>query len=249
MLRFVRVVVCAFLALSVAGCRTQVLYSGLGQREANEMLAILEAAGYSGVGTTADARGATLSLMVPTGDAASASRALARFGLPRDKRTSLTDVLPKESYLASPSDDRARLAYGISQELTSTLMHISGVSQARVHVALAEKNALGQVVSPPSASVLIRHNPEILRGDFQDSVRSIIASSVTGLTYDRVAVTMMPEDVIPATAREPQSAMAGFGGSLGGGQGLWGVLAGIVGTLLLGVLAFGIARVIRSRAA
>jgi type III secretion protein J len=247
MLRLVRVVICVVLALSLTACRSQVLYSGLGQREANEMLAILEAAGYSGISTTADARGGTISLVVPSGDAGGASRALARFGLPRDKRTTLTDVLPKESYLASPSDDRARLAYGISQELTSTLMHISGVSQARVHVALAEKNVLGQVISPPSASVLIRHNPEILRGDFQDSVRSIISSSVTGLSYDRVAVTMMPEDVIPATVREPQNAMiAGLGASK---TGLWGVLIGVLSTVMLGALAFGLARLLRSRSA
>jgi type III secretion protein J len=245
MSRLVRVLVCLVLTLGLVGCRTQVLYSGLGQREANEMLAILEAAGFSG-NTTAEARGGTLSLSVVSGHAGGAARVLARAGLPRDKRATLTDILPKESYLASPSDDRARLAYGISQELTSTLMHISGVSQARVHVALAEKNALGQIVSPPSASVLIRHNPEILRGDFQDSVRSIISSSVTGLTYDRVAVTMLPEDVIPLLARsgdQPDTMMAGFGAF-----GPWGtaLLAGLA--IGLAALAFGAFRLIAARA-
>jgi type III secretion protein J len=138
--------------------------------------------------------------------------------------------------LASPSDDRARLAYGLSQELTSTLMHISGVSQARVHVALAEKNVLGQVVTPPSASVLIRHNPEILRGDFQDSVRSIVSNSVTGLTYDRVAVTMMPEDVIPLLARagdQPEAIAAGLGS--------WGAWSTAISAAISAALAVGLA--------
>jgi type III secretion protein J len=244
MSRLVRVFVCLVLTLGLAGCRTQVLYSGLGQREANEMLAILEAAGFSG-STSAEARGGTLSLSVASGHAGGAARVLARAGLPRDKRSTLTDILPKESYLASPSDDRARLAYGISQELTSTLMHISGVSQARVHVALAEKNALGQVTSPPSASVLIRHNPEILRGDFQDSVRSIISNSVTGLTYDRVAVTMLPEDVIPLLARtgdQPDTVLAGLGGLSG-----WGTAISAALAIGLAALAFGAFRLFAAR--
>jgi type III secretion protein J len=241
MSRLVRVLVCLVLMSGLAGCRTQVLYSGLGQREANEMLAILEAAGFSG-STSAEARGGTLSLSVASGHAGGAARVLARAGLPRDKRATLTDILPKESYLASPSDDRARLAYGISQELTSTLMHISGVSQARVHVALAEKNALGQVVSPPSASVLIRHNPEILRGDFQDSVRSIISNSVTGLTYDRVAVTMLPEDVIPLLARtgdQPDAVLAGLGA--------WGTAISAALAIGLAAIAFGAFRLFATR--
>jgi type III secretion protein J len=242
--RLVRVLVLLVLTLGLTGCRTQVLYSGLGQREANEMLAVLEAAGFSG-STSADARAGTLSLSVASGHTGGAARVLARAGLPRDKRATLTEILPKESYLASPSDDRARLAYGISQELTSTLMHISGVSQARVHVALAEKNALGQVTSPPSASVLIRHNPEILRGDFQDSVRSIISNSVTGLTYDRVAVTMLPEDVIPLLARtgdQPDTVLAGLGG-----LGAWGTAISAALAIGLAALAFGAVRMFAAR--
>jgi type III secretion protein J len=241
----IRILVCAMLTLGLAGCRTQVLYSGLSQREANDMLAVLEAAGFSG-STAAESRGSTLTLSVASGHAGGAARVLARAGLPRDKRATLTDILPKESYLASPSDDRARLAYGLSQELTSTLMHISGVSQARVHVALAEKNVLGQVVTPPSASVLIRHNPEILRGDFQDSVRSIISNSVTGLTYDRVAVTMMPEDVIPLLARvgdQPDAIVAGLGS-----WGTWGTAISAALGLVLAALAFGVFRLFVARA-
>jgi type III secretion protein J len=243
MVRVFRVLVLIVLTLSLVGCRTQVLYSGLGQREANEMLAILEAAGFSG-STTAEARGSTLSLSVASSHVGGAARVLSRAGLPRDKRSTLTDILPKESYLASPSDDRARLAYGISQELTSTLMHISGVSQARVHVALAEKNVLGQIVSPPSASVLIRHNPEILRGDFQDNVRAIISSSVTGLTYDRVAVTMMPEDVMPLLVRQgdqPDTVIAGLG--------QWGTAMAAALAVGLAALAYGLFRMFTTRTA
>jgi type III secretion protein J len=220
MYRLVCVLVCAFLSFSLVGCRSQVLYSGLSQREANEMLAVLEAAGFSG-STSSEGTTGKLSVTVAQSDVGSAARVLARSGLPRDKRASITDILPKESYLASPSDDRARLAYGMSQELTSTLMQISGVAQVRVHLALAEKNVLGQITSPPSASVLIRHNPDILRGDFQDSVRSIVASSVTGLTYDRVSVTMIPEESMPSLNRgtdKPASAAAAQSAAQAGNQ-------------------------------
>jgi type III secretion protein J len=245
MVQLARVLCCMLLVLGLAGCRNEVLYSGLSQREANEMLAVLESAGFSG-STSAEARGSTLSLSVASGHAAGAARVLAIAGLPRDKRASLTDILPKESYLASPSDDRARLAYGISQELTSTLMLISGVTQARVHVALAEKNALGQIVTPPSASVLIRHT-EALRGDFLDSVRSIISNSVTGLTYDRVSVTMMPEDPMPRLDRKgDQSAtLLGTMGLAGFGQ--WGGTVALAAVLGIAAFAFGLFRLVAGR--
>lgn len=228
-----------FALLGLTGCREQTLYSGLQQREANEMLVMLEQAGYS-ARSTSDGRGNTYTVSVGQGQAAGAARVLARAGLPREKQLALTEVLPRDSYMISPVEDRARLAYGISQELTNTLMRISGITQARVHVALAEKNVLGQVTTPPSASVLVRLNPDVLGGNFSEAIRSLVANSVAGLSYDRVAVTMIP-DVPGGTAAADASASSVATAVLSNGSGFSGLGSMAAPLLLLLLFAAGAA--------
>lgn len=178
-------------ALALGGCQEQTLYSGLRQSEANQILAVLQTAGISAT-VRDEARGGTQAISVAPSALGDAVRVLSRAGLPRQKEASLKDVLPRDSWMASPLEERARLAYGFSQELTQTLTNIPGIVDARVHLALAEKNALGQTTADPTASVLVSYDTALLGAEFQDNIRSLVANSVAGLSYDRVTVTMVP---------------------------------------------------------
>lgn len=199
MRRLVRVCsVLAVLAL-LPGCKDQVLYSGLGQREANEMMALLQRSGVDAK-LALETRGGTLVLNVPQGQAVAAVEALSRAGLPRHKTPTMAEMLPKDTWMLSPSEERAKLSYALSQEMTATLRQVNGISDVRVHLAPADRNALGQVTAQPSASVFVRYDADLIGPDFAGNIKSLVANSVSGLTYDKVSVLMVPQTDSALTA-------------------------------------------------
>ena len=192
--RATRLIALCLVCFALAGCNErQTLYSGLTQKEANEMVVVLKRSGIDGA-LAPDARGGTLTLQVATERMPDAVDALTRAGLPRQKQSSLQDVLPRDTWMVSPSEERARLAYAVSQELTTTLSKIPGVMETRVHVALGERNALGQLTTPTSASVLVHFDADVLSQGFAENIRALVTTSVSGLAYDRVTVTMIPAE-------------------------------------------------------
>lgn len=222
----VRVVCLLTLLVALPGCRDQVLYSGLAQREANEMMALLNRSGVNAK-LALEARGGTLALNVPQAQAVAAVDVLSRAGLPRHKTPTMSEMLPKDTWMLSPSEERAKLAYALSQEMTGTLRQVNGISDVRVHFAPADRNALGQVTAQPSASVFVRYDADLIGPDFADSIKSLVANSVAGLSYDKVSVLMLPQHdtgaavraslpslIPPAAASTPAASATGASASL-----------------------------------
>ena len=186
-----RLLICILLSLVVVGCGRQTLFVDVPQKDANEILTILE---KSGVGATLapGTQPQTVTISVPSGDMTTAVQVLARVGLPRPKDTSLNDIIPQDAWMVSKTQENARLAFGIGQDLSGTLRQINGIMEARVHVALAQKNSIDQIVIPPSASVLVRYDESLIGPEFQTDIASLVSNAVSGLTFDRVSVTMVP---------------------------------------------------------
>ena len=78
---------------------------------------------------------------------------------------------------------------------------MNGISDVRVHFAPADRNALGQVTAQPSASVFMRYDADLIGPDFADSIKSLVANSVAGLSYDKVAVLMLPQHDVSGASR------------------------------------------------
>src|SRR6202789_4016544 len=124
---------CILALLAVAAlcsCRSE-LYERLDERDANEMLAMLYAAGIRAGKSTADEK--TWSVEVDERDLPTALRILAAHGLPREQFANVGDVFKKEGLVSTPSEERIRYIYAVSQELSNTLSQIDGVIVARVH--------------------------------------------------------------------------------------------------------------------
>ena len=83
-------------AVVLAGCGEQDLYSGLSQRQANEMTALLREAG---IGADKEAREAgTFAVVAPQARFAEAIEVLKANGYPRDGYDSLGQVFKKEGW-------------------------------------------------------------------------------------------------------------------------------------------------------
>ena len=178
------------LALLLAGCKIE-LYSGLNEKEGNEMLAILLDGGIET--EKLQDKDKNLTLMVKADDVSKAIRLLKSYGYPREQFSSIGDIFPKEGLISSPTEERARYTYSMSQELSSTLSMIDGVITARVHVVLPqETDSLTEITYPSSASVFIKYTPELELAGFIPKVKTLVANSIEGLSLDKISVSLFP---------------------------------------------------------
>lgn len=184
---YLTALVCAVCLL--AGCKSE-LYTNLSEREANEMVAALLDAG---IPATKERSGADMvAVTVDEQRFAEAMAVLNRRGLPSATYQSLGDIFEKEGIVSSPVEERARFIYAMSQELARTIAEIDGVLSARVHVVLPETDMLGRDLKPSSASVFMRHDPNVPVDGFTGQIKLLIANSLEGLVYDNVTVVSVP---------------------------------------------------------
>jgi type III secretion protein J len=215
------------LALLLVGCDDP-LYSNLDEREANEMLAILLQHDIGADRTRA--KDGTVTISVSKSQLADAVTLLKERGYPRQRYASVADVFPGDSLISSPLQERARLNYALSQELSHTISDIDGVLSARVHIVLPENDRSQKESAPSSASVFIRHARAVPLEPVVPQIKTLIANSVPGVVYDRVTVVLVPVDG-PPTVHPAEDPAVKVGGLLEGGQGgpFW--LLGAIGAV------------------
>jgi type III secretion protein J len=185
------------LMLLLAGCSKTDLYTGLSERDGNEILALLLRSAIPAEKTAAKA-GTTISV-----DSARVPEAVALLdaaGLPRSKFANMGDLFKKEGMISSPSEERVRYIYGITQELSRTLSQIDGVLNARVHVVLPGNDPSNQAARPSSAAVLIRHGNDATVDQLVPKIKELVVNSIEGLAYDRVSVVLIKASIADAAA-------------------------------------------------
>ena len=185
-----RLIILAVAAL-LAGCSKVSLYSQLSEQQANEMLALLMRADVRADKVFADK---SWSIATSKGDLPRAVEVLKANGYPREQYQSLGEIFKKEGFVSSPTEERARLLHGLSQELSRTLSAVDGVIVARVHLSLPERDILDDQPKPASASVFIKHRPDAKIGNHVAEIKALVVNSVQGLPYDNVTVTLFPAD-------------------------------------------------------
>ena len=234
--------------VALGGCaERETLYVGLTQTSANEMLSLMYAAGLPAE-KLADKDG---TYTVTTSRAAfpESMALLQSNGLPREQFESMGQVFRKEGFVSSTLEERARLNFALSQEIARTVSSIDGVVMARVHLVIPERERLSENHRPASASVFVKHRPDVDLSGAVGKIKSIVINGVEDLPYDNVTVAFFegrPYEV------------AGTFGAAGAAPGAAaeGVLASVPGTtwlaalpLLVGGLGFGLWRHLRDRAA
>ena len=112
--------------------------------------------------------------------------------LPREDFQNLGKVFSAEGMISSATEEQARLAFAISQELADTFSRIDGVLTARVHVVLSQTDLSTGNITPPSAAVFLRHTPESQATRLIPHIRELTANAVPALMQDKVSVMLVP---------------------------------------------------------
>ncbi len=178
------------LVAGLAGCMgdQQVLFSRLNERQANEVSAALLRMGIDVDKHQLD-RSNDWTIRVGKRDLPNAMAILESAGLPRTSHPSMGEIFKKEGFVASPTEDKARYLYALSEELSDTLQKIDGVISARVHVALPDRDLIGGKTESASASVVLVVSPGAHVQERETDIKAIVKDAVEGLDNpDRVTV-------------------------------------------------------------
>ena len=132
------------LLLALAGCKVA-LYSNLKEQEANEIVAALSNEGIGATKTKLE--GANWQVEVEEDRLSQALDVLRVQGLPAERYVSMGEVFQKQGLVSTPSEERMRYIYAMSQELSQTLRNIDGVVDARVHVVIPADRSVTEALS------------------------------------------------------------------------------------------------------
>ncbi|HEY8973855.1 MAG TPA: type III secretion inner membrane ring lipoprotein SctJ [Burkholderiaceae bacterium] len=190
----------AALLLALAGCKVE-LYSGLGESDANEIVAALADGRIAARKEHVD--GADWQVQVDEDRVGAALELLRAQGLPEQHYASMGDMFQKQGLVSTPAEERMRYIFAVSQELSHTLRSIDGVVEARVHVVIPQDDPLSDKVRPSSAAVFIKHRPDVDLRLLAPAVKDLVAHSIEGLSPDRVALTLFPAPRAASLAAGP----------------------------------------------
>lgn len=184
-----RALMAALAALMLlAGCKTEV-YQGLSETQANAMMSVLLKNGIEPEKTQTKT-GYTLS--VESDRVAQTLELMRDNNLPRENYETMGDIFAAKGMISSATEEKARMTYALSQELSETFSAIDGVLTSRVHVVLETQDMSTGKTTPASAAVFLRHTPDSQAPNLIPRIQTLTANAVPGLTQDRVSVMLVP---------------------------------------------------------
>ena len=192
-----RYVLPVLLVAGLCSCKSEI-YERLDERDANEMLATLYAAGVHAAKSTRDEK--TWAVEVEEREMPAALKILAEHGLPREQFANAGDLFKKEGLVSTPAEERIRYIYAVSQELSSTLSQIDGVMIARVHPVIPANDPLATQIRPASASVFIKYRRDANLEAMAPPIKNLVMRSIEGLTYENISLTFVAAEEFPRAA-------------------------------------------------
>lgn len=129
-------------------------------------------------------------LSVPTDEYQAIKLLLAREGLSTDASDGEDMVMQDMGFGVSQRLERERLKYGREQRIAKTIEELQSISRAKVLLAIPPENIFARSEKNPSATVVLTlQRGRLLSAEEVDAVVDIVASSVQGLSPNRVTVT------------------------------------------------------------
>jgi flagellar M-ring protein FliF len=129
-------------------------------------------------------------LSVPTDEYQTIKLLLAREGLSTDPSEGEDMVMKDMGFGVSQRVERERLKYGREQRIAKTIEQLQSISKAQVLLAIPRENIFARREKNPSATIVLTlQRGRLLSAEEVDAVVDIVASSVQGLSPNRVTVT------------------------------------------------------------
>jgi type III secretion protein J len=176
--------------LLLTGCKVD-LYSNLSEQDANQMLALLLSNNIAAE-KQKDSSG-NVALFVEKNHFVNAVEILRQNGFPRKQFQSAEDIFPSGQLVTSPAQENTKIIYLKEQALERMFNNIEGVTSASVTIAMGVQQGAGfEKKEKPSASVLIRHSPDMNLSDFSIQIRDLILNAIPGINERDISLVLQP---------------------------------------------------------
>lgn len=200
------VLVLALLAMGIAAGRQpewRVLFAGLSDKDGGTVVAALSQMNIAH--RFSDAGGA---IMVPADRVHELRLRLAAQGLPKGGTVGF-ELMENQKFGVTQFQERLNFQRGLEGELARSIMALSAVQSARVHLALPQQTAFLREQQKPSASVLLALNggQALDRGQINGIVH-LVASSVPDLSPKAVSVVDQTGALLSQTPGEPPNGLS-----------------------------------------
>ena len=158
-----------------------ILFSGLEPRDANQVIAKLEA-----MNLPYEQKGDGGTILIPADQVAKIRMQLATEGLPSagvgyeifDK----SDTFGTSAFVQNVNRVRA-----LEGELARTIHSLDSIDSARVHLVIPDRQIFARDNQPPSASIVVKTRTRLSRGQVS-AIQHLVAAAVAGLSADNVAI-------------------------------------------------------------
>src|SRR5690606_23698733 len=138
------------------------------------------------LGVPSRVTGNGLVIEVPARERSAANLAKAKAGLPSSGHVGL-EIFAQPQFGATEFDRQVNYKRAMEGELSRSLMRIADIEYAKVNLNVPEKSVFVRDEEPPSAAVLVQlRSGRTLDADNVTAIINFVASSVEGLTPDRV---------------------------------------------------------------
>lgn len=198
----------AVVFLTLSACSAQIQH-GLDERDANEIVAALDARGFDARKVPEKGKKPTWAIELDEARATEAMRVLTELKLPRPQRLKTQALAQNVGLIETPAAERLRQLEAQEGDIEESLETMDGVTSAAVELVVPPAPRPGATPVPSKASVLLRVQPDALERMQQQrgELRALVAASVDGLSADDVVLVVdavvLPAPVERAPAEAP----------------------------------------------
>lgn len=198
-------IISAFVFLMLVSCGQEVLYHGLTEREANEIIVILEQNGISSkkIMDESQKKSLVFNIVVSPEDKSRSLEVLRENGLPRINPVGIYDVFSSSSLIPTITEEKAKYQMAMQGEIEKTLLQMQNVISARVHIVIPDAGNLESRSSAivPKASVFVKYHQGLQQSSSftEKDIQNIVAGSVLDLTPGNINVVLQRVQLIEGT--------------------------------------------------
>lgn len=184
------------LLLTMTGCKQQELLKGLEQRQANEVLALLQRNHIQAIKKDQVKEGYLIS--VSPEDFSASVELLRIYNLPSGPRIEIAQMFPTDSLISSPLAEMARLYSAIEQRLEQSLTALEGVTSAQVHISYTfDTGNNGKKKEPEHVAALINYDRELDSSLMISDIKRFLKNAFNNLSYDNISVVLTRSPALP----------------------------------------------------
>ncbi|WP_071750566.1 type III secretion system inner membrane ring lipoprotein SctJ [Burkholderia ubonensis] len=175
--------------LLLGACHQQELLKDLSERQANDVVAVLQMHDLSV--RKEDLGKSGYSVNVDQADFPAAADLLRQYNLPSQSAVDIAHSFPANALVASPLAEQARLLSAVEQRLEQNLSSLPNVVTAHVQISYPlTTSAFGKSDTPMHVAALLTYRNDVNEDLLVSEVKRFVKNSFTNIDYDDISVVL-----------------------------------------------------------